>query len=174
MTIVLSGFTRIMMFEILWYRVRKFRKYLQNNLSELKKLDNVEYVNVKLKSCMLKYKLILDIVDNTSASTKVLPTLPTLYEMWIQFILACIPALFIELSKREVSAMTMYLGRQLLLCKDNNLREAINECIVFLKHRPFQLSVFRLFSYDLGMVISMVGLCLNYTIAMLQFSHFLD
>lgn len=66
----LTSFTRIMMFELLWTRVRKFRQYLVSTLSRASTLQGSEDARNSMRQCMLIYKKIMDTIKKLGIPVK--------------------------------------------------------------------------------------------------------
>ncbi|XP_069362066.1 uncharacterized protein [Maniola hyperantus] len=173
MGVYFSHMTRIMMFELLWCRMRVLRKTLESQLdfsgnifeSEVKQhvLELEKYLNV--------YKMLLDNLKKVGHATKLLMEVIYIIDIMVNMILPLVPALFAELVTAEVDKIRIHLTRQLLFCSNNALRNRTYDALKFLELRPFKFTIWRTFSLNISLPLGLISLCTTYTIVIIQFSH---
>ncbi|XP_045779095.1 uncharacterized protein LOC123876787 [Maniola jurtina] len=201
MAVYVSHMTRIMMFELLWNRMRVLRKTMESKLDFSPTMFDreVNHHILELEKYVNVYKMQLDNVKKIGHASKLLIflSLPSYfvyvftivleklvskgdqYDLDIMYIADCminvilplVPALFAELVTAEVDKIRIHLTRQLLFCSNNALRNRTYDALKFLKLRPFKYTIWRAFSLNISLPLGLISLCTTYTIVMVQFSH---
>ncbi|XP_050561602.1 uncharacterized protein LOC126912632 [Spodoptera frugiperda] len=160
--IVIIHFTRVIIFESVWYRVRNLKKRLEYMLSQ-----------VLVTVLTFIPGLVASIHDIISEYPKPIIRI-SMQQIITELIIMCVPAIFSEIINREIYSMKFLLSKHMLVCKNDDMRELMEDCLTFLEHRPFKYTVFRLFSIDINMVFTMINLCITYAIAIIQFGHYFN
>ncbi|PZC83362.1 hypothetical protein B5X24_HaOG200816 [Helicoverpa armigera] len=142
-TCAIANYTNVMAFELLWYRMRIFKQFLENTLKrEFRSQDEEIKINA-VRNCMVLYQRILDTVNKNNLPMKLLTfvlvtkfipkTVATLYdivtnaipevsymlihEFFVDFMVLCAPAIFADLICGEISSIKSMFKKQLLTCQ---------------------------------------------------------
>ncbi|KAH9638268.1 hypothetical protein HF086_013706 [Spodoptera exigua] len=164
--------TAIMVFEILWYRVRKFREYLEKHLLQLCRAQDERTAADDIYKCMLLYQTILEAFKKTNAPTKTAIKLLRVHESLLDGVLPLVPAMLAAFIQGELNRIKLFIGNLILNANEESVHDALRDCQLYLEHRPFKYSVCRLYTVDLSLVITITNLYVTSLIAMIQFSHF--
>ncbi|XP_035431190.2 uncharacterized protein LOC118263363 [Spodoptera frugiperda] len=188
----------VMVFEILWYRVRKFREHLENYLPRVCRAQDVQAATEDICKCLLLYQNILEAFKKTNVPIKIAILTATaasffkviagvfelitsssthikvlrIHEAVLDSVLPLTPAVLAALIQGELNRIKLFIGNLILNAKDESVHDALCDCQLYLEHRPFRYSVWRLFTVDLSLVISVINLYVTSLIAMIQFGHF--
>ncbi|KAF9413502.1 hypothetical protein HW555_008297 [Spodoptera exigua] len=119
---------------------------------------NEDIVVEKIRNCMRIYKKLVNVVQDDMVIMKPLMTQSALLEGVIEFIVTTTPALFGELINIRVTEMRLIVEKQLLFCEGKITRDAIEDAMLFFRYQPFKYTVWRLFTVDGTLIISIVGL----------------
>ncbi|KAF9421762.1 hypothetical protein HW555_002443 [Spodoptera exigua] len=190
--------TAVMVFEILWYRVRKFREYLEKHLPQLCRAQDERTAADDIYKCMLLYQTILEAFKKTNAPTKTAILMATtisfckvlagvfdlisstnthikllrVHESALDGVLPLVPAMLAAFIQGELNRIKLFIGNLILNANEESVHDALRDCQLYLEHRPFKYSVCRLYTVDLSLVITIINLYVTSLIAMIQFSHF--
>ncbi|KAF9817547.1 hypothetical protein SFRURICE_014686 [Spodoptera frugiperda] len=196
LAIILSHFTRIMTFEIIWHRMQLLCKHFDQQLN-IARMEPDGAIVERLRNCMIAYKKILNTTERSEATMKplifiaavlIIPKLLNVVfaiselrhvigysictiESLVDITMYFAPALLAELAKGSVDRLKSIVTAQLLNCEGDTTRNAIEDAMMFFQHHPFQYTVWRLFTVDGTLILSVIGLLTTYTVAMVQISH---
>nr|XP_026488960.1 uncharacterized protein LOC113395562 [Vanessa tameamea] len=200
LSVNLSHITEILMFEILWIRMRLLRRTM-DSFSSVSDSDNEEQeamLTTTLTDYLIAYKNILDNNKTIGHATKLLMVfnLPFCFsvllfftdlisrnilelqgnisitlEFLINIFLTLLPALFGELANAEAEKIKDHLTKQHRVCNIDALRKKILDAMKFLEIRPMNFTVWRVFTVDLSLPLSIVSVFITYTIVLLQFNQ---
>ncbi|KAH9628650.1 hypothetical protein HF086_007855 [Spodoptera exigua] len=95
-------------------------------------------------------------------------------ECLVKLTVSLAPAAFAEMVNKEIDQMKLHVAKQMLFCKDQSTLETIEDAMLFFRHQPFKYTVWRLFTVDGTLILSVVNHLATYTVAMVQFSHIFD
>nr|XP_049692696.1 uncharacterized protein LOC126053771 [Helicoverpa armigera] len=95
-------------------------------------------------------------------------------EVPLKIIISLSPALLAEMVNSEIDKMKLCIIKQLLVVRGENTRDAIEDSMMYFHHNPFKYTMWRLFTLDMTLILSTIGLLTTYTVAIVQFTHFLD
>ncbi|XP_039759709.1 uncharacterized protein LOC120633566 [Pararge aegeria] len=192
-----NNMARVMMFELLWDRMKSLRMMMVENLKfcELVSDDHVELQISKLEEYIKVYNNLLDNLKYMGHASKlmIILNLPSYFiyviSVMLEFIkyrfvdmfylfdgvantmIPLVPAILAELVTIQVEKMKTHLSQQLLVCSHNGLRNRVCDALKFLELRPFKYTVWRAFSLNTSLLLGLISLCTTYTIVAIQFSH---
>ncbi|XP_047042353.1 uncharacterized protein LOC124646277 [Helicoverpa zea] len=92
----------------------------------------------------------------------------------MKYIVPLLPALLAEMVNSEIDKMKLCIVKQLLVCHGENTRDAIEDAMMYFQQNPFKYTIWRLFTLDMTLILSTIGLLTTYTVAIVQFTHFFD
>ncbi|XP_072933682.1 uncharacterized protein [Epargyreus clarus] len=147
MGINLISLGRILIFEILWLRLKSLRIFMEQ---EIIFQDNC---NPKIYT---KKDYTVFIIGLTP-----------------DIILPCLPAVFAELINSEVDKIKTLLARQLSVTIDTSVRNKLIDGLKFLEFCPFTFTVWRIFPVNLKMVMATINLYTTFLIVIIQFKYML-
>ncbi|CAH2257646.1 jg20524 [Pararge aegeria aegeria] len=164
---------RVMMFELLWDRMKSLRMMMVENLKfcELVSDDHVELQISKLEEYMKVYNNLLDNLKYMGHASKLMVDMFYFFDGVANTMIPLVPAILAELVTIQVEKMKTHLSQQLLVCSHNGLRNRVCDALKFLELRPFKYTVWRAFSLNTSLLLGLISLCTTYTIVAIQFSH---
>ncbi|KAJ8727238.1 hypothetical protein PYW08_015635 [Mythimna loreyi] len=125
-------------------------------------------------STIILFPKILVVVYNSITKGKNWLEVINIVQLILQSFFILIPALFAEMVYNETDKIKLCVTKQLLVCKDAQSRDAVEDAVRFLEQRRFRYTVWRLFTLDITLIFTVVGMITTYTVAMIQFAHFYD
>ncbi|KAF9413501.1 hypothetical protein HW555_008296 [Spodoptera exigua] len=163
-----------------------------------------EIMMEKIKKCLNDYTKLLDVLNEKSGVTKfwiflslsiAIPRLVDivffslsngpevevtlaykliLTETLMNTVVLLAPAALAEMITNEIDVLRLFVIKQLLVCKGETNRDEILNALVFMEQHPFKYTVWRLFTVDGNLILSVVNLFTTYILAMVQFAHIFD
>ncbi|XP_069362065.1 uncharacterized protein [Maniola hyperantus] len=198
----LNNMTRIIMFELLWKRMKSLRMMIEKYLDFSETVcDNMAEVKIsRLEEYMKLYSDLLNNLKFAGHATKfiIVLNLPTyfiyvcsvvlqfkkygsvqmdliyLFDGAVNTIIPLVPAILAELVTIQVDRIKIHLNRQLLVCSHDALRNRTCDALKFLELRPFKYTIWRSFSLNISLPLTLISLCTSYIIVVIQFSHIYD
>nr|XP_026488958.1 uncharacterized protein LOC113395560 [Vanessa tameamea] len=195
----LNHMTRMMMFEILWVRLKSLRiaMNISANTSNPESEMQVKLSSMKLIEYLLIYSRLLRSIKNIGNAPKLLMVmaLPTCFisllstvevisqnmrskfniiftiEAFLNIVLPCVLAVFGELGSAEADKIKSNMIRRYRVCNNDALRNKILDGIKFLEICPMNVTVWRIFAVNVSLLLSIVGIYTTYTIVLLQFNN---
>ncbi|CAH0701447.1 unnamed protein product [Spodoptera exigua] len=169
---------------ILWRQMADLRRNFERDLSIARRFENSEEIMMeKIKKCLNDYTKLLDVLNEKSGVTKFWAYKLILTETLMNTVVLLAPAALAEMITNEIDVLRLFVIKQLLVCKvwenhvtariANSKRKTINDAITFFKQHPFKYTVWRLFTVDGTLILSVIGLLTTYIVAMVQFGHFI-
>ncbi|KAF9817548.1 hypothetical protein SFRURICE_014687 [Spodoptera frugiperda] len=169
----LSHFSRIMIFESMWHRMQIICKHFEKEMT-MSRMEDGELFKQRLRNCMMIYRRLLNTIQQKNHAMKLLNDKAPLVECLVKVTVSLAPAAFAEMANKEIDKIKLHIAKQMIYCKDQSAQDAIEDAMMFFKHHPFQYTVWRLFTVDGTLILSVVKYLTTYTLAMVQFSHILD
>uniref|UniRef100_A0A2A4JRW1 Gustatory receptor n=1 Tax=Heliothis virescens TaxID=7102 RepID=A0A2A4JRW1_HELVI len=164
-----------MMFELLWQRMTILRKCLEKGILKARRIKSEGgSLKRKLKQYLNTYKGILNTIHTCEKPMKIGSSELVAIEITIVAFETLSPALLAEMVKKEIDYMKLSVVKLLLVCKDEETRDAIQDAMMYFQHNPFEYTIWRLFAVDMSLILNMIALLTTYTVAMVQFAHFYD
>ncbi|CAH0701448.1 unnamed protein product [Spodoptera exigua] len=164
-----------MVFEILRYRMMILRKQLKKTLSSAHCFDEVEEIVARnIGSCLRTYKDLLNAIRETDTPMKMTKNQVVSIEIVMDFILVLCPAFLAEMIKSEIDKMKLALINQLVTCRDESTNKAIDDAMMIFEIQPFRYTVWRIFTVDGELILTIISLITTYVLAMVSFAHFFD
>ncbi|XP_022815752.1 uncharacterized protein LOC111349023 [Spodoptera litura] len=118
-------------------------------------LDSLMVADIQLQLMSLKIILLTDATE-------------CVYSL---FMLA-VPAIVVELATSEVDEIKKILTIQLLKASDESLQFELETALQYVSLRPFQYTICRVIPLNLRVPFSVAGICITYTIVLLQLTLF--
>ncbi|XP_045504418.1 uncharacterized protein LOC123701050 [Colias croceus] len=82
-----------------------------------------------------------------------------------------IPAIISELINNEYEQILKSLWKQILSCTDEKLLLETRQAYLYMKLRPFKITIWRAIRLNLSMPISYISVCISHLIVVIQFTH---
>ncbi|KAH9628649.1 hypothetical protein HF086_007854 [Spodoptera exigua] len=175
MVLHLTNVARIIMFEILWRQMADLRRNFEHDLSIARRFEHGEEIMMeKIKKCLNDYTKLLDVLNEKSGVTKFWAYKLILTETLMNTVVLLAPAALAEMITNEIDVLRLFVIKQLLVCKGETNRDEILNALVYLEQHPFKYTVWRLFTVDGNLILSVVNLFTTYILAMVQFAHIFD
>ncbi|XP_047023759.1 uncharacterized protein LOC124632829 [Helicoverpa zea] len=87
-------------------------------------------------------------------------------------VLRSMPGILADMTSREIDKMKDIIGKNMLFCEDDDVKDLLKDIHLFFEHQPFEYTVWRLFSVNTSMNVVAFKMVVSYTLAMIQFAHF--
>ncbi|CAH2097519.1 unnamed protein product [Euphydryas editha] len=169
LAVQISNMTRILIFEMLWIRVKSLKKTMEFWAITSDANDRQFILQIKaLEEYMFIYRNIIQSTKTIGHASKFLIDGIFILDAALQFLPICVPALFGELVNTEVENIKINLARQFRICNNDALRNKILKAIKYIDMCPIKISVWRLFNVDFSLLLAFFNLCTTYTIVLLQ------